>query len=144
MEMASSLLSKSIESAWNSLTIANDFVFCKAMLNADLCRDVLEAIIGVPIERVEHVRKQEELDAAAGDKAVRLDVYVRDGKGTVYNVEMQATNTDELPQRARYYQSLIALDQINRGEHYKNLKGSFVIFVCTFDPFKGGTQGILF
>lgn len=31
------VLSK-INERWENLTIADDFVFCKAMLNADLCR----------------------------------------------------------------------------------------------------------
>ena len=90
-----------IDKRWEKLTIANDFVFCKTMLNADLCRDVLEAILGVPIDHVEHISRQEQIDASPDAKGIRLDVYVRDEEGTVYNVEMQATDTFELPQRSR-------------------------------------------
>ncbi len=133
-----------IDEGWERLTITNDFVFCKAMLNVDLCREVLEAILQVPIERIEYVGRQEVLDTDVQNKGVRLDVYVRDDEGTVYNVEMQSTDTYELPQRTRYYQALMALDQINRGEAYTKLKGTFVIFICGFDPFKDGRRVYLF
>lgn len=131
---------QAIDAGWSCLTIKNDFVFCKAMLNSELCRDVLEVILQVPIERVEYVGRQETLDTEPEDKGVRLDVYVRDGEGTVYNVEMQSSNTYELPQRTRYYQALMALDQIDRGERYNRLRDSYVIFICDFDPFGDGQR----
>lgn len=58
----------------------------------------------------------------ADAKSVRLDVYVSDDKGTVYDIEMQMTDTKELPKRTRYYQSMIDLQLIDRVEYYKNLK----------------------
>jgi len=124
-----------IDERWQNLTIANDFVFCKTMLDAELCREVLEAILGVPVERIEYVGRQEELDATPDRKSVRLDVYVRDASGSVYNVEMQAVDTHELPQRSRYYHSLLTLDQLGRGKPYKSLGNAYVIFICGFDPF---------
>jgi predicted transposase/invertase (TIGR01784 family) len=125
----------SFDESWENLTLSNDFVFCKAMLNEDLCKDVLEAILGVSIERIEYVGRQETLDAIPEGKGVRLDVYVRDDAGSVYNVEMQTTDTHELPKRARYYHSLMDLDQIERGDPYYALGSAIVIFICTFDPF---------
>ena len=40
-----------------------------------------------------------------------------------------------LPKRSRYYQGNIDLVIISAGEDYRKLKKSFVIFICTFDPF---------
>ena len=42
---------------------------------------------------------------------------------------------DNLPKRMRYYQGMIDLNILEKGENYKNLKKSFVIFICTFDLF---------
>lgn len=137
-------MSNEAEQRWQTLTIANDFVFCKTMLNAELCKEVLEAILGVPIDRVEYIGRQEVLDATPEGKGVRLDVYVRDNRGTVYDVEMQLVNTGELPQRARYYQALMSLDQIKRGGRYRDLKDSYVIFICGFDPFGRGLRTYTF
>lgn len=125
---------------WNSLTIANDFVFGKVMLDEGICREVLEAILNMPIERIEYVGREEGIDASAESKGVRLDAYVRDGKGTVYDVEMQATNTRELPQRSRYYQAMLSLGQLSKGRPYRELKDSYVIFICDFDLFGQGRR----
>lgn len=129
-----------LEGKWSGLTIADDFVFGKVMLDEGICREVIEAILGVPIERIEYVGREESLDASPQSKAVRLDAYVRDEAGTVYNVEMQKVDTRELPQRSRYYQSLMTVDQLRRGERYRTLRDAYVIFVCGFDPFGLGRR----
>ena len=121
---------------WENLTITNDFVFCKAMQNTELCREVIEAILGIPIERVVRVDRQEVLDAGPGDKGVRLDVYARDSNGRAFDVEMQAAAAPELLKRARYYHAMMAIDQLDRGGTYKDLTDSYVIFICAFDPLK--------
>ncbi len=50
----------------------------------------------------------------------------------------QETINKNLPKRARYYQGMIDLNILEKGEDYKNLKRSFVIFICTFDLFGKG------
>ncbi len=67
-----------------------------------------------------------------------MDIYVEDGKETVYNIEMQTTENRNLPKRTRYYQGMIDLNILEKGENYRDLKRSFVIFVCTFDLFGEG------
>jgi predicted transposase/invertase (TIGR01784 family) len=125
---------------WENLTIANDFVFCKAMLDEDVCRLVLEAVLQVEIDRVEHVDRQHVLDAGPASKAVRLDVYVRDGGGTVYDVEMQVCSDPDLPRRARYYHAMMATEQLERGSAYRRLPNAYSIFFCLFDPFGLGRR----
>ncbi len=125
---------------WEHLTIANDFVFCKAMLDEGLCKDVLETVLGIEIDRVEHVDRQHVIDADPGSKAVRLDVYVRDGAGTVYDVEMQVTNDPCLARRARYYHAQMATEQLERGAFYRELPEAYSIFFCLFDPFGQGRR----
>ena len=44
----------------------------------------------------------------------------------------------KLPLRTRYYQSLISTDMLLKGMHYWQLRKSYVIFICTFDPFRQG------
>jgi predicted transposase/invertase (TIGR01784 family) len=126
--------------AWESLTIANDFVFCKAMLDEELCRDVLEAVLEIPIDRVEHVERQHVMDAGPGSKSVRLDVYVRDGKGTIFDVEMQVANDPGLARRSRYYHAQMATEQLERGASYRDLPDAYSIFFCLFDPFGLGRR----
>ena len=110
------------------------------MLDEDLCKDVLEAILATDIEKIEYVGRQDAIDVTEDGHGVRLDVYVRDDRGTVYSVEMQATNTHELPQRSRYYHAMLALSQIGKGAPYRSLRDSYVIFICGFDLFGQGRR----
>lgn len=81
---------------------------------------------------------QKSIDAHYGSKAIRLDVYVEDEAGTVYDVEIQTTEKKHLPKRTRYYQGVIDLHILEKGEDYTALRKSFVIFICTYDPFGKG------
>ena len=123
---------------WEELGIANDFMFGKVMQEPGMCRRLLEIILDKEIDHIEYPEEQKTLDITKDARSVRLDVYVADGKGTVYDIEMQTTDTRELPKRSRYYQGMIDLNLIEKGESYKRLNPSFVIFICTFDLFGKG------
>ena len=117
------------------LTIADDFMFGAVMSDPKLCKPLLEYILNIKIRQIEYPELQKTIDKRYDSKSVRLDVYVEDDKNTVYNVEIQTTNKKNLPKRMRYYQGIIDLNIIDKGEDYAELKKSFVIFICTFDPF---------
>ena len=122
---------------YNKLTFTNNFVFCKVLENnLDLCRQLLELILDVKIKKVELADKEKVLDITPDGKSVRLDIYVVDRKGTVYNIEMQVAAKRNLPKRSRYYQGMIDLNSIETGARYNSLKKSYVIFICMFDPFE--------
>ena len=124
---------------WESLGIANDFIFGKVMQDAELCKDLLQRILpDLEIDHIEYPEAQKGIRPDADAKSVRLDVYVKDGKGTVYDIEMQTADTKELPKRSRYYQSMLDLQMIDKGQTYKKLKPSYVIFICPFDLFDKG------
>lgn len=120
------------------LTISDDFMFGAVMSNPKRCKPLLEMILGVKINKIEYPELQKTIDKQYGSKGIRLDVYVEDDKNTVYNIEIQTTMFKSLPKRMRYYQGLIDLNIIDKGEEYSSLKKSFVIFICTYDPFGEG------
>ena len=120
------------------LTISDDFMFGAVMSNPKRCKPLLEMILNVRINRIEYPELQKTIDKQYGSKGIRLDVYVEDEENTVYNIEIQATMFKYLAKRMRYYQGLIDLNIIDKGEEYSSLKKSFVIFICTHDPFGDG------
>ncbi len=86
---------------------ANDFNFGKIMENPDRCKRFLEQILDIKIDHIEYPPEHEKvIKETLEGHGIRLDIYVDDGK-TVYNCEMQAKNTGNIPKRSRYYQSLI-------------------------------------
>ena len=128
-----------VGTSWEELGICNDFLFGKVMQNPELCKELLKRILPeLEIERIEYPELQKTIKFDADAKSVRLDVYVRDEKQTIYDIEMQVTDTKELAKRTRFYQSMIDLQMIDRGESYKQLKPSYIIFICPFDMFDKG------
>ena len=125
-----------IKKKWEDLKICDDFMFAKVMRNKDICKEIIEKVLKIKIDKIEYLEEQKTIDIKYDAKSIRLDVYIKDEKNTVYNVEVQTTNQYNLAKRSRYYQGLIDLDLIEKGEIYNNLNRSYVIFICTFDPFK--------
>ncbi len=123
---------------WEKLDITNSFIFGKVMLNPDICKELLELILEIKIDHIEYPMIEKSIKMLYDGKGIRLDVYVADGKNTVYNVEMQARNTKELPKRSRYYQGIIDMELLEQGAVYNDLNKSYTIFICTFDLFEKG------
>ncbi len=114
--------------------ISNQYTFATVFSNPDNVRPLLEAILGVPIGEIRTVEPEHTIQSSLRGKGVRMDVFVDDGSGTVYDVEMQNAVDDDLALRSRYLISSFDRDRIWRGEDYDKLGRSVVIFVCSFDP----------
>ena len=127
---------KLVSKKYEELGITDAFMFAKVMSNKEICKPVLEQILNIKIRDIEYLDYEETIQIAPGSKSIRLDIYVEDDNNTVFNLEMQTTNYEELPKRSRYYQDIIDLKLIEKGQSYDILKTSYVIFICTFDFFE--------
>ena len=123
--------------AWEELEIKDDFLFAKVMRDKRLCKKLLERLLQTKIKDIVYLEEQKSIDIEKDAKSIRLDVYIEEGTRFI-NKEKKTTNKRNLPKRSRYYQGLIDLNTIEKGENYKKLKESYVIFICTFDPFHQG------
>ena len=122
------------------------------MKNKELCTHLIEQILHIQIKDIHYLETEKNVSVRLDSKSIRLDVYVEDEQGTVLDIEMQTVgNTSilfrdkdettvlkELPLRTRYYQSMISMDMLRKGMKYRDLQKSYVIFICTFDPFGKG------
>ena len=120
--------------AWEELEIKDDFMFAKVMQDKKLCKKLLERLLQTKIRDIVYLEEQKSINIEKDAKSIRLDVYIEDGNRG-FDLEMQTTDKRNLPKRSRYYQGMIDLNTIEKGENYKKLKESYVIFICTFDPF---------
>ena len=125
---------------WIDATIRDNFVFGRTMeLYPDICRRLLEIILNVEIADIRYPEREKTIEARTDGKGIRLDVFVEDvTRNRYFDVEMQIADSDNLAKRVRYYQGLIDIDKLKRGQHYSNLGESFIIFICPFDHFKQG------
>ena len=124
---------------WESLTLADNFIFCKVMEdNPDVCKELLEMLLEIKIDRIEKPVSERNFKVDFDSKGIRFDVYVKDGTGRCFDIEIQTANFTNLSKRARYYQGLMDVDNAQAGADYDVLKESYVIFLCLGDPFKKG------
>ena len=122
------------EQKWEKATLANNFIFYKVMRDhPQACQHLLEMLLKIKIQKME-MHNEEVIEIENGAKGIRLDVYVKD-TGRIFDIELQVANTEELPERARYYSSLMALDSLKSGEIYSELCDSHVVFICMSDIF---------
>lgn len=120
---------------WSEVTITNRFMFFKIFsAYPNLCKQLLEILLGIKIEKIEYPLGEKDFEIDIDAHAIRVDVYTEDDNH-IYDIEMQTTYDEDLPERSRYYQALMDIDKLKKGEPYKNLKNSIVIFICAFDPF---------
>ena len=132
------------EEKWESLTFANNFLFCRILESEpEICKRILEMLLHIKIERLEMLQSELTIQVGLDSHSIRCDVYAKD-EGRVFDIEIQTTNRSDLPKRARYYQSAIDMDCLSRGEEYESLKDSYVIFLCLDDMFGKGLPAYFF
>ena len=116
------------------LTIKDNFLLGAVMMDAELCRELLELVLGFRIAKVT-VSREKSFVYHPEYKGVRLDIIAADEKNTHYNVEMQVSRKSKPGKRSRYYHSQIDMDLLLSGHDYAELPDAYVIFICDFDPF---------
>ena len=119
------------------LTFTDDFMFGTVMKNKVICKGVLERLLHIKVGKIEYPSLQKTIAPFYESKGIRLDVYVSDSE-RVFDIEIQTSIPPSLPKRTRYYQSLMDVDNLLRGQSYAELKENYVIFICTQDPFGKG------
>ena len=90
------------------------------MRDKRLCKMLLERLLQTKIKDIVYLEEEKAIDIGKDAKSVRLDVYLEDGN-RVFDLEMQTTDKGNLPKRSRYYQGMIDLNTIEKGENYKKL-----------------------
>ena len=119
--------------SFDDLTIADDFMFCKVMQDEGICKEFLEMVLANKIGKIAYLSPQDSVATGIEAKSVRLDLLVKDEAGKSYDIEMQVSNEHNIPKRMRYYQAAIDIAFLDKGDHYKALNDSYIIFVCLFD-----------
>ena len=115
----------------------NDLIFRWVMEREDNCLAILRAIL--PELKITAVKRRENEHpvnylAFDDERGVRFDAIIEDDRERFYNVEMQVANQPGLGKRVRYYQAQIDQETLKKGEDYDDLRESYVIFFCAFDP----------
>ena len=120
---------------FEQLNFADDGMFQAVMKNPEASAELVERLLGVRVKDVKYPKLEKKIAPYYTTKGVRLDVYLKD-VDKIIDVELQTYEMDALGKRSRYYQSMVDIDSLMKGEDYSELKDSYILFICKFDPFK--------
>ena len=122
---------------YDELFFTDDFLFSKIMRDPKIAKGVVQNLLGIKVKKIEFVTSQYSIDELYNGKGIRLDAYLED-EDKIIDIEMQSVIKKDEGLRMRYYQSMMDIDHLNRGESFKELKESYVMFICLDDPFSDG------
>lgn len=121
--------------SFDELTFSDDWMFQKVMRNPAICAELVARLLHINVDHVEYPELEKTIAPYYQSKGVRLDVYLKDSN-KVIDIECQSNLKPALGKRTRYYQSMIDIDSLMKGEEYEKLKESYILFICKNDPFK--------
>ena len=130
-------LVKQLKSEWKQAEIYNNLMFRLVMSDPKMCKPLLERVLNKQIVDINLVDGEKSIETALKEHGIRLDLFIKDTDGNVYDVEVQVDSKkkDFLGLRSRYYFAQMDLDALSKGTEYSELRQSIVIFICMFDPF---------
>jgi len=131
---------KLIAEKFQSLTIKDDFMFCKVMQDEKICKEVLNILLQdyFRINTIKIATSQATIKNHPELKFVRLDVLATDEAGNSYDIEMQVVNRKNIEKRIRAYQVAVDMFKMQKGIDYNALSNTIIIFITPFDPFGAG------
>ena len=118
----------------DELTFTDDGMFQAVLHNPEICAELVERLLHIKVGHVEYPELEKTIKPFYSTKGVRLDVYLKD-EDKIIDVELQSYPQEALGKRTRYYQSMIDMDSLMKGQDYTELKESYVLFICKKDPF---------
>ena len=121
------------------LNLMDDFLFDAATVDLGTCKIIIELSLGITIRNIVWKEGQKVIHNLPGNRGIRLDFYVEDDQGQVFDVEMQKRNEGNIPKRTRFYQALIDAPMLKSGERgFDGLKPAYIVVICGFDLFGYG------
>ncbi len=114
------------------LTFTDGPMFQHLMGNEEICKGVVERVLGEKIISVDNIVTEQSIEPRLGSHGVRLDAMLA-ADGRVYDIELQSYRRGRLAKRLRYYQASLDVEALGKGRDYDLLPETYLIFICTDD-----------
>ena len=113
-----------------------DDILMRVVLDGN--RPAVELILRIILEKpditVTELTVQKDLPSLFG-RSLCLDVKAVDSKGKRYNIEVQRSDAEAGPKRARFHAAMLDVDFLKKGQKTDSLPESFVVFITENDYF---------
>ena len=106
--------------------------------NIELAQGVLRIILDKPDLIIKSLKTQVDMKQVGGARSICLDASGIDSKGTRYDIEVQKASYGADIHRARYYSSVLDVENLRAGQEFNALPEIYIIFITEKDTFKDG------
>ena len=120
------------------LPITDDYIIKRVFAfegNESALKDLLEAILKKDIKTVT-IKNPEIIPYEKDEKRGLLDIKAETDDGTVLDIEMQMEDEKNTDERGTQYLGKMITEQLKKGDKYKKLKKSIVIFITNYNFLK--------
>ena len=100
---------------FQDLKLTDAFLFAVVMQDEEICHDTLELLLGQKVGKV-HVSVEHTVLYNSDCRSIRLDVYAKTDGTDDYDLEMQGTDSGNLPKRSRFYQAEMDTYSLEPGQ----------------------------
>ena len=112
--------------------------FARNMLKDRTCAEyVIQVITGHRDLKIQEVTVQADYKNLQGRSSI-LDCVARDAENSLYDIEVEQSDSGASPKRARYYSGLLDMNVLKESEDYTLLRKSYVIFIAEHDVLGDG------
>lgn len=118
--------------------IDDDFMRGMLQDNLPLAQFILRIVTGMPDLVLTKCETQADLKRVTGARSVCLDAIGTDSHGKIYDIEIQRSDLGADSWRARYYASILDVENLDEGQRFKDLPDTYVIFITERDYFGMG------
>ena len=130
---------ESVLASLQKLNLMDDFLFDAVTVDLEVCKIIIELSLDITIRSIAWKEGQKVIHNLPGSRGIRMDFYVEDDLGQVFDVEMQKRNEGNIPKRTRFYQALIDAPMLKSGERgFDGLKPAYIVVICGFALFGYG------
>ena len=123
--------------SWDELTFSDNFLFCKIMEDEEICRQLLEILLPIKIEKIRYLAQEKEFKPSYQGRSIRMDVFLKDSN-RMFDIEIQTSDFKKLALRARFYQGALDVSTTKKRVKFSKMKESYILFLCKGDPFNSG------
>ena len=134
----SAQINAELDKAIDDLTLFDDDLMSKVFdENIEATELLLQIILERKDIKVITVKGQVELKSPyPGGRNIKLDIDAVDGDGVEFDVEVQRNTKGSHIRRPRFHQSMMDSRLLKKNQDFKELKDTYVIFICQHDKFK--------
>lgn len=105
--------------------------------------EATELLLNVILQRndlkvLEVVAQREYKNPMPGGRSITIDIYAKDGKDKVYDIEVQRASAGADVHRARFHSSMIDTKMLKAGQEFNEIHDSYVIFITAGDVMGAG------